>query len=198
MKNKILGILGILLMPLVSAYSSSLFGYFSSPVDMMVNSEWVRFILVFGVFYALVFYSVKGMFREGKSKGPAMIISVCVSLLITIALAQQGLFFGYFGGDFSSWLIFLAILMGMIFIVSASYKNLGAKFTGIVLLILWFIFAFYFNPVSWINSGSASDFANLLYYAWISIPGFLITLLIAVGMFFIKKNDRGINIRAEK
>jgi hypothetical protein len=198
MKNKILGVLGILFMPLVSAYSSSFFSYYRNPVDMFINSEWIRFLLVFGVFYALVFYSIKGRFEGGKSKGPAVIISFCVALLITIALAQQGLFFGYFGGDFSSWLIFLAILMGMIFIISASYKNFGAKFTGVVLLILWFIFAFYFNPVSWISSGSASDFANLIYYAWISFPGLVVTFLIAIGMFFIKKKDKGFNISAAK
>ena len=185
-------------MPLVSAYSSSLFGYFNSPVDMIMNSEWVRFILIFGIFYALIFFSIKGMFRGGKGKGPAMIISICVSLLVTIALAQQGLIFGYFGGDFSSWLVFLAVMLIFIVIISASYKNFGPKFTAFVLLFLWCVFAFYFNPGNWVSSGVASTIANTLYYLWISIPGFIVTFIVIVALFFVKKNKKGLNIRPEE
>ena len=191
-------VFGIFLTQLVSGYSSSIFGYYSSPVDMLINSEWIRFLLVFAIFYALIFYSIKNRFSEGKSKGPAVVISICISLLITIALAQQGLFYSFFGGDFSSWLIFLAVMVVLLFIISAAYSNFGPKFTAFVLLFIWCILAFYFNPSSWISYGSASDIANMLYSLWISLPGAIVTLIVVIALFFVKKDKKGFNIRPEK
>lgn len=199
MKSKIsiLGMIGVLFAPLVSAYSSSLFGYYSSPVDIFVNSEWMRFLLVFGVFYALIFYSMRSMMKGEKNKGVAMITSICISLLIATALAQKGWFSGYYGDDISGWVLLLAVFLVFAFLIRMAYKNLGPKFTGFALIFIWILLAFYFNPYDIVGSGSAGNLTALLYGMIISIPGALVTLIIALILLFMKsKKNKGINIAA--
>lgn len=178
-------VFAIMFLPFVSAYGS-IFGYYRNPVDLLVNSDWLRFILVFGIFYALMFYSIKSVFKGDKNRGIAMVISICISLLVTIALAERGLLYGYFGSDLSSWLLFLVFLFIFVFIIHFSYKNFGPKFTAFALIFMWCVLAFYFKPEDIINSGAAADLASLLYYSWISVPGFIVTLLVALMLLFKK------------
>jgi len=176
---------GLLLLPFVSAYSSIL-GYYSNPVDLLSNSEWMRFLLVFGIFFALIFYSIKSMFKGRKNRGIAVVVSVCISLLITIAFAQNGLFYGFFGSDFSGWLILLAFILVLLFVIRAAYTNFGPKFTAFAILFIWFVLTFYFNPSMIASSGSSSAISFAIYSFITSWIGGILTFIIALALFFKK------------
>lgn len=170
---------------LMSAFASTLFlnvvsawggGFYNPRPSDFFNSEWVRFAVVFIVFYALIFFTMKKVFKDG-GKQTAVAISLGVSLLITAAAAQQGLLEGYVAEDISALLLLLGIFVffGFIFRFFFKHSPVAAYF---ILSGLWLVM-FLSDPARAIPYILQTD-TILTIYEFIASP-FGLLILIGIG-----------------
>ncbi len=181
------------------------YGIGSSFIDMIVSSEEIRFVLFFGLFFAAVYLAIGRAFPTNK--GPAIVLSVVISLLITFTLVERGFMYGYLGEEIGNWFLIIALLMGMIFLIRGAYKSMGRGGGIITLLIVWALFAFFFKPFFFdALSGSYGGFLLDFYqgffgreYDFISSVfswgfGAVVFICILIAIFGKKKGESGIHI----
>lgn len=147
-------ITAILVLPLISAYSwGGWYGY-RSPLDYLEN-EWVLFTVLFLIFLAIIFYTLN---KALKNPAVAIIIAFGLSLLISMAISQKGLIMGYgISEEFSSWLLFIAALIGIGFLIRFAAESFGGIGAIIAVLGIWllihFIDPYQILPDVLLNSG---------------------------------------------
>lgn len=109
------------------------YGYYTSPLYYFEN-EWVMFGIYFLVFFAVIFYTVNRSFKDAKIAG---VIALCLSLLISITLAQRGWLYQYMGGEIGSWMLVIAILIAFGFLLKFSYESFGRIGAIASVIIIW-------------------------------------------------------------
>lgn len=131
-------LLTLLVLPLISAQWGWGYGY-SNPIYFLEN-EWVLFTVLFLIFLAVIFYTVN---KTMKNQAVAMTIAVGLSLLISLAIAQRGLISGYgLGGELGSWLLLIASLIGIAFLIRFAAESFGWVGTLVTLILLWMLIRF--------------------------------------------------------
>jgi len=128
MRKIILFCLSIMLFSSVIAYYPY-YGYFS-PYDIL-NNEWLMFVLVFLVFFAIIFFALNKTFKENK--GPAIVIALIISLFISATISQR-YYLQQFVGD---WGIVLGILIIVGFLIKILYDRIGLL--GIMIVVTGFL-----------------------------------------------------------
>lgn len=128
----------ISLITIVSAYGWNFPGYYGSPSDFLEN-EWVRFGLIFILFFAIVFFAVSKTFKENK--GAAVAVAVAVSLFITMAVAQRGWLYSYAGDEIGEYLFIIAIILAIVFFIKVITSLIGGLGLFITLFLIWYLFS---------------------------------------------------------
>jgi len=131
----LLSIIVLAILPLVSAYDFGGWGYYNSPLDYLQN-EWVIFGIIFLIFFAIIFYTVNKAFQNFAVSG---VIALGLSLLISMVMAQRGLLYGYLGEEIGSWILIIAVLIGVAFLIRFIYESFGKTGTVIALIGLWIV-----------------------------------------------------------
>jgi hypothetical protein len=135
-KSLLIAVLFLFLAPLVSAsFIGPIIGY--TPQDFF-NSEWFRFVIVFFIFYALIFFATKKVFGE-KNKTIGAIVAVGVSLFITSAFAQGGLLSGYLDTGVSGLLVLIGLFILFALLFRVFYTKVSKAGSFILLFALWLI-----------------------------------------------------------
>ncbi len=155
LKSKALfsSILALLSINLISALGS--WSYYLNSPSQLLNSEWVVFVGMFLIVFAVTFMSLSSMFgretpqspkeliwgieKKGPNKGPVVIISLVIALFVSAAFSQRGFLYGYLGNNIADWALFL---MGLAVIALAlRMMFVWLKIPGILstLIVLWFI-----------------------------------------------------------
>ena len=174
--------------------------YLNSPRDLLEN-EWALFVIVFLISFALCYMALSNFFYRKKdqtirdvllgikehnaAKGPVIVISLCLALLISFAFTQSDYLKAYFGaGTVLAILIFsivVFILLTFPFYValehSISSMVAGPLFGLIIWAVLRFIFPGIIEDLVW---RLPWEFRN--YYEFLSSFGGLFVLLI-LGFF---------------
>ncbi len=182
-------------------------GYISSPQDLLQN-EWVVFIGVFLLVFAVVYIGLAGFFiksdkqtafeklmelkaKKNGEKGPLVVIAAVISLFTSAAVARGDIIYQYFGAVLGTWiLVFVLIVMFMLLIpFYRAFKNSVGKTFAMLLMILFFWFSIKLFFPDLLYSGYYS-FSNYFYqieqfYLTVSQTWFLIVALI-VGFFASK------------
>jgi len=167
----------LVLLPLISAYRIGGIGYYS-PIDYLEN-EWVLFTILFLIFLSAIFYTLNKTF---KNPAVAMVIAFGLSVLISLAIAQRGLIDIYGGGEISSWALFIAVVIGIGFLIRFSAESFGRVGVSVIVFIIWFIFRSLYPedllPSLLINLPAFIGFYNFL----TSIIGLLILIALAIAL----------------
>jgi hypothetical protein len=121
------------LMAVVSAYG---WGGYYSPQSLMEN-EWFIFGGVFVLFFAIVFIALGRTF--GENRGPAVAISLVVSLFITVAIERQGLLYSYVGEEIGGYLLIFALIIALILLLKVMSALLGGLGMFLVAFLTWYI-----------------------------------------------------------
>ena len=159
------------LLTLVSAYS---WGY-SSPLDYLEN-EWVMFGAVFVLFFAIVFVAVNKSMKGNT--GAAIVIALVVSLFISIAVARRGLLYSYAGEDIASWVLIIAVLLAIAFIIKVMSDTFGS-FGGIAAVIVLWILLFFIKPYDIIPySDIGNKIIGIHEFLTATAGGFILGLLV--------------------
>jgi len=124
----------MVILPLISAYSWGA-GYYNSPLDYLDN-EWTIFGVIFLVFFAIIYFAVNRSFNNNLISG---VVAAGISLFIALTLARRGILYGYVGNEIGSWVLMLAILVGIGFLIKFAYGSFGIKGTAISFVLLWYI-----------------------------------------------------------
>jgi len=174
----LLSIIVLLISPLISAYDFGGsgwggWGYYSSPLDYLQN-EWVIFGIVFLVFFAIIFYTVNKAFNNPGVSG---VIALGLSLMIAMVMAQRGLLYGYLGEEIGSWILIIAVLIGIGFLIRFVHESFGKTGTVVALIILW-IFLRSIDPYEFLPYQLLTDTFINIYEFLASVFG-LILLIVA-------------------
>lgn len=152
----------ILSFPIVSAYSPLSY-YLRSPAQLLQN-EWILFILIFSIFFAVTYFAVVRTFAGHK--GVAVVVAAAVSIFIAGAVSQKAWYYGYLGESIGSWFLLIASIIGFLLLL----KVISGMFGGIGMLAILF-FGWYFI--------SKIDVYDLLPYAIINSDAYPIVQFIA-------------------
>ena len=136
---------------LMSFVSASLFDSIS-PSNLLDN-EWVVFLGIFALVFALVFVSLGNFFtrksgpswmgeKSMQNRGAVAVISLIVALFISASVMQRGLMYGYLGEDIGSLLLLVVGLFVLIIVIKMLYKNFGRWGLAISLAGVWALFHF--------------------------------------------------------
>jgi len=169
MKSKITisSILSLLMVNLVSAYNGyggggiSNFWYYLTPTTILEN-EWFIFGAIFIITFILVYLALFRVFLEEPrqphpedlrsyllhpptrvdgNKGPIVVISLVIALLISAAVSQRSYVYGFLGQEIGSWLVFILFVMITISVIVGAFKLPGilGKVTGITFAIIFWL-----------------------------------------------------------
>ncbi len=191
--KKLIPFVSIFFINLVSAYSYYGWGYSSSPLDYLDN-EWVRFTTLFLVIFALVYFSVTKAFKDNQAV--AAVIALGVTLLITVAISQQGLLYTYAGDQFGNWITLVAILLALGFFIKISGENFGAS--GVIVAVI--ISLVIFNMTISLDEFSLAYAFQDYNFQWMwesifTVQGFVILgILVVVLIIFSKRKDNDFGI----
>jgi len=178
-KKIFLLVLIINLVTAVSAYSWG-WGYYNSPLDIL-ESEWIKFALVFVLFFAIVFIALGRAFKENK--GAAIAIALAVSFFISTAVARQGWLYSYAGDEIGGYLFAIAIVLGIVFFLKVITSLIGGFGLFITLFGLWYLFSntnfLYTLPY---EVGSVDLFP---FYDFLSSSSFLVWTIIALVVVLV-------------
>tara|TARA_Y100000034_G_C6853821_1_gene387689 strand:- start:415 stop:1023 length:609 start_codon:yes stop_codon:yes gene_type:complete len=130
-------ILGLILLPIISAYTWG-GGYYSSPLDYLDN-EWVRFGAIFVIFFAISYYTIN---KSIRNNGVAAIIALGIALFISLAVARRGLLYGYAGDELGTWVLIVAAITGLAFLVKFAFNAFGRYGVIGAILLLWSLIHF--------------------------------------------------------
>lgn len=149
-------------------YSSWGWYNYASPRDLLYN-EWVLFVIVFMLSFAMVFLALSNFFHkksnqtpferlmgvradEGGAKGVLVVISICVALLIAFSLTQNNYLYSYLGaGATLGILIFSIIVFALLALpfYAAMEKSFDPRIAGPLFgAIIWFVAKYLFPSVS--------------------------------------------------
>ncbi|MEM4181697.1 MAG: hypothetical protein QXX68_00890 [Candidatus Pacearchaeota archaeon] len=179
--------------------------YINSPKDLLEN-EWSLFVIVFLISFAMCYLALSNFFfrkkeqslrevllgikNENTAKGPVIVISLCISLLISFAFTQSDYLKAYLGaGTVLAVLIFsivVFILLTFPFYVAMekSFSSLvaGPLFGIIVWAVLKFIFPGVIEDVFWRLPWQWRDYYEFL----VSPGGFFLLAFLGLGFGFLK------------
>lgn len=169
---------------------------FRSPQDLLQN-EWVLFGVVFLICFAMVYLALANFFfRERKqqnlkdillgvssggssAKGPVVVISFALSLLIAFSLTQSNYLQAYLGAGAAIGVLIFSIIVFAILTLPfyvALEHNFNSKFAGPIFgLIIWIVLKYLFPEIS-------SDLIWRMPYSW---QGFYEGLISGSGLFVI-------------
>jgi len=170
----ILILLGIILIPLISAYTWG-GGYYRSPLDYLDN-EWVIFSIIFIIFFAVIFFTVNRAFKNSAVSG---VIALALSLLIAMVMARRGLLYGYVGEEIGSWVLIITALIGVAFLIRFVWESFGKIGTIIALIGLWIIIRS-FDPYDLLPYELLTDTFISIYEFFASILGLIIIVAGAI------------------
>lgn len=173
-------VLVLVLIPLISAYSfgpswGSSWGYYNSPLDYLEN-EWVIFGIFFLVFFAIIFYTVNKAFKNNAVSG---VIALGLSLLIAMVMAQRGLLYGYLGDEIGAWILIIASLIGVGFLIRFVHESFGKTGTVIALIVMW-IFLRSLDPYKFLPYQLLTDTFINVYEFLASILGLIVMIIAAL------------------
>jgi len=172
-------IIVILLLPLISAYTWGSWGgwggYYNSPFDYLQN-EWVIFGIIFLVFFAIIFFTVNKAFQN---HAVSAVIALGLSLMIAMVLAQKGLLYGYIGEEMGSWVLIVAGLIGIGFLIRFVHESFGKTGTVVGLIILW-IFLRSIDPYEFLPYQLLTDTFINIYEFLASVFGLIVMIIAAL------------------
>ncbi len=180
-------------------------GYISSPQELLQN-EWVLFVGVFLLVFAVVYISLANAFFKKKeqslkdvllgikgnspAKGPIVVISGVIALFSAAAIIQQDLVRVYFGAVLSVWVsvfVFIVLVLLTVPFYKALKQNIG-KTPAILGTIIgfWVILKFVLPQTEMFWNGLYNlPYSVQNFYDFVVSPVFLIIALI-VG-FIVSK-----------
>lgn len=129
--------------------------FYFSPQDLL-NSAWLRFALVFVIFYAILFFALNRVFRD-SNKAVTITISAAISLLVSLSFYQYGYLDSYVGYDMAGLLILFGFLLIFGFIFRLLYMKISKVGAFFLLFCFWLLLFF-------------SDAENFLPYSLLSDP----------------------------
>jgi len=128
--------------------------YLSSPSQLLYN-EWVVFIGMFLLVFAVVYMSLSSIFgretpqsprdliwgleKRGPNKMPVVIISIVIALLVSAAFSQRGYLYGYLGDSIADWALFIIGLAVTGLAIRMLYVWMKLPGAIMVLIISWFV-----------------------------------------------------------
>lgn len=183
----------IFLMTFVSAY----YGTSDILPSELLENEWFVFAIIFLITFGFVYLSLSRFFtRKEKhpiydwkiekklSKGPVVLISICIAALFSAMVMRSDFFSGYLGEGFSS-IIFIVISVFFVLLLIPFYKLLnkslggfGGIGIGIILIILW-VFAQQSSLYELIPYNLGSLWLENFYYWFTSVTGLIVIILIS-------------------
>ena len=174
-------LLGLVLIPLISAYSWG-GGYYRSPLDYLDN-EWFLFGIVFLIFFAVIYFTVNRAFKNPSVSG---VIALGLSLLIAMVMARRGLLYGYLGEEIGSWILIITVLIGVAFLIRFIYESFGKTGTVIGLIGLWIVIRS-IDPYDLLPYQLLTDVFINIYEFFASIFGLVI--LVAGSLILLNVTD---------
>jgi len=155
-------LISLLIIPIISAYTwgGGSWGYFS-PLDYL-ESPIVLFVILFLIFFAIIFYSLN---KAMKNPAVSAVIGFALSLFISLAISRRGLLWNFGGGGLDSWILLIAALIGIGFLIkfaSDSFGRIGTLITIVLLWILIFNFSSYQLLPYQLSGGGFETFYNFL------------------------------------
>jgi len=169
----------ILGVPLISAYWNN-YWYYDSPLSYLDN-EWVLFGAIFLIFFAVIFYTINQSF---DNKAVSAVIATGISLLIALALARRGMLYGYVGDELGSWLLFVAALIAVGFLLKFVAESFGTIGTVVAVMAIWFVL-YNVDPYETLPYELVTDIF-LSVYSFITSPwGLGLLILLAIGFSVI-------------
>ena len=178
----LLGIIALLIIPLISAYSFGGWGYYNSPLYYLEN-EWVTFGIVFLIFFATIFYTVNKAFKNSAVAG---VIALGLSLMIAMVLARRGLLYGYLGEEIGSWILIITLLLGVAFLIRFVHESFGKTGSIVALIGIWFVIRSV-DPYNMLPYQLLTDTFVNTYEFFASIFGLII--LVAGGLIILNITD---------
>lgn len=176
--------------------------YNLSPSEFLQN-EWIVFIGVFLLIFAMVFLALSNFFTRSKKKGSFLepdknlenkaipgVIALVIAFFSAATFVRQNLIEGIFGEALTAW-IFLLVLIVLVILSIPFYKALKKNVGGgiaifIIVVGLWAILKFGFDPYQY---NLPSGFGEI--YDFVIAPGFLIFLIVmGVVVSLIKRSGR--------
>jgi hypothetical protein len=155
LKNILAFTLAMLSINFVSAFSYSNWGYFLNSPSELLNNEWVVFIGMFLIVFAVTYMALSSIFgretpqspkdfiwgieKKGPNKMPVVIISAVVALFVSAAFSQSGYLYGYLGDTIGDWALFLMSLIVLALALRMMYTWMSLPGIFLTLIILWFI-----------------------------------------------------------
>jgi hypothetical protein len=94
------------------------------------------FGIIFIIFFAVIYFAVNRSFNNNLISG---VIAAGISLFIALTLARRGMLYGYVGDEIGSWILMLAILIGIGFLIKFTYGSFGIRGAAISFVLLWYI-----------------------------------------------------------
>lgn len=182
----LLGTIVLLILPLISAYNFGGWGYYNSPLDYLEN-EWVIFGIVFLVFFAIIFFTVNKAFKNNAVSG---VIALGLSLMIAMVMARRGLLYGYLGEEIGSWILIIAVLIGIGFLIRFIDESFGKTGTMVALIGLW-IGLRSIDPYDFLPYQLLTDTFINIYEFFASILGLIVLIigaLVIMGITNPKNN----------
>lgn len=132
-------LLALAFLSLIPSASALFFNSYYS-LSNLLSSDGFMVLVIFLIFYAVIIMSLR---RTHIDKGPATLISILISLLISLAVYEKFIRYLSFRDQLSSWLLLIAVLIGMAFLLTFMYKQ--AKGLGIMLVLIfaWALIRFF-------------------------------------------------------
>jgi len=199
LRNFLWVLIVLLILPVVSA--ASFFGGSSylTPSNFLEN-EWVVFIGIFAIIFALVYVALLGALGkttagEQKSRGAVIVISLIVAVFGASALAQRVMWSGLVGDQIFTWvmaLLFIGGFIGSLFLFKKLWEKNGLFLaTSLFFFIFWLLSKFFL-----VSGGPLADFFNEYgLYAFYDIINFSdawfwILLILSIIAFFVSRTRR--------
>ena len=203
LKKGILSLLGLFLMPLISAYN---WGYNYSGLDRLLDNEWVVFGGIFILTFILVYIALVNFFtktdkpqfpwekgaKRVENQQALIILALVVAFFASAAVVRNAWMVGLFGEAVSSFILVLLFVVMVILIVpfyKALKKNIG-RLPAILIFILalWFLIRYFFEPSQIVNLVPNFDISYKVYevYDFVTqISTLVVALIFGVLYSFI-------------
>ena len=180
LKNTLASMMALFSISLVSAANGwwgGSWGTGTSPLEILDN-EWVKFIAVFIILFAVIYFSLSKTFGEEK-KAIGAVVSLAITLLITLAIARRGWLYSYTGDAIGSWVTILAIFLAIGFLIKVAHDNFGTGGVIASIIIIWSFIRFG-DPYSYSPYIFESQAVYTIVSIFASIPGLIIAIIIGI------------------
>ena len=136
------------------------------------------FIILLLIFFGVIFYTLNKAF---KNKQIAAVVSLGLSLLISLAIAQRGLLLDYGGGGISSWILLIAILIGLGFLIRFANESFGRAGAITAVIGIWLLMRF-IDPDKFLPYSLLGNYGFMNFYEEVlrGFFGFIIFIIVAV------------------